>query len=219
MTDEPADILPIEPEQTVPDPHCRETERIIVLGTNGCGKSSLVKKMVIAECKKPEGHALVVTRHLNEWLTLPEVHARFRWRVGDYVKARRLIYRDGDLHHISENFRDGLLIFDDCRMYLHASTDQELLDMLIGSRQRGADVITVGHGFSQVPPTFFTFATRIILFRTRDNIMSRKDYILNFDELKEAQERINFRATDTARAWTDSGKIPDNKYYKEIIKV
>lgn len=195
----------------------RTTERIVILGTNGCGKSTLVKRLVLAEVKKPESHVLVVTRHLNEWLTIPEVHNRFRWRAGDYVKARKLIYRDGDLKYISDNFRNGMLVFDDCRMYLHAATDQELLDMLIGSRQRGVDIITVGHGFTQVPPAFFTFATRFILFQTRDNIDRRKDCILNFDQLKDAQQRINSRATDTTKAHIPGKSIADNRYYYEII--
>lgn len=197
----------------------RTTERLIVLGTNGCGKSSLLKKMVLAEIKKPDSHALIVTRHLNEWENIPEVHGRFRWRAGDYVKVRKIIFRDGDLQYISDNFRDGLLLFDDCRMYLHVATEQELLDMLIGSRQRGVDVVTVGHGFTQVPPAFFTFSTLIILFQTRDKIDRRKEFILNYDEMKEAQERVNFRATDTLKAWTGSGKIEHNKHYYEIIKV
>lgn len=197
----------------------RTTRRIIVLGTNGSGKSTLVKKLVLNEIQKKDSHVLVVTRHLNEWLSLPEVHSRFRHRVGDYVKARRLIYRDGDMQQLSANFRNGLLVFDDCRMYIHAATEQDLLDMLIGSRQRGVDIIAVGHGFTQVPPAFFTFATDIILFRTRDNIDRRKDVILNFDELKEAQARINQRATDTSKAHTKSGRISDNQYYYEIIKM
>jgi len=196
----------------------RTTERIVVLGTNGCGKSTLLKKMVLAEIKKPDSHALIVTRHLNEWLTIPEVHGRFRWRAGDYVKARRIIFRDGDLQYISENFNNGMCLFDDCRMYLHSSTEQELLDMLIGSRQRGVDIVAVGHGFTQVPPAFFTFATRVILFQTRDNIERRRDCILNFDEMKDAQLRINARATDTTTAHTPSKKIADNRFYYEIIK-
>lgn len=198
----------------------RETERIIILGTNGTGKSTLEKKFLLAEIRKPEGHAIVVTQHLNEWTNLEDVNRRFiDKRVGEYVKARRLIYQDGDLNYLEHNFRNGLLLFDDCRMYLHAATDQELHSMLIGSRQRSVDIIVAGHGFTEVPPKFFTFATKIILFKTRDNVKMRKPVLLNYEEMLQAQLRVNSRADDLSKAWTSSGKVKDNKHYFEIIKV
>lgn len=198
----------------------RETERIIIIGTNGTGKSTISKKIVLNEIKKPDGHAIIVTQHLNEWTNLEDVNRRFiDKRVGEYAKARRLIFQKGDLQYLEQSFRNGLLLFDDCRMYLHSATDEELHSMLIGSRQRSVDIIAVGHGFTEVPPKFFTFATKIILFKTRDNIKMRKPVLLNFEEMQETQLRINQRADDTTKAWTASGKIADNKHYYEIIKL
>ena len=198
----------------------RETERIIILGTNGTGKSTISKKLVLNEIKKPDGHAIIVTQHLNEWTNLEDVNRRFiDKRVGEYAKARRLIFQKGDLQYLEQSFRNGLLLFEDCRMYLHSATDEELHSMLIASRQRSVDIVAVGHGFTEVPPKFFTFSTKIILFKTRDNIKMRKPVLLNFEEMQETQLRINQRADDTSKAWTASGKIADNKHYYEIIKL
>jgi len=202
------------------NPTERETERIIILGTNGTGKSTLVKRFVLAETKKKEGHAIVVTQHLNEWTTLEDINRRIiDKRVGNYVKARRLIFAKGDLKFLQMNFFRGLLVFDDCRMYLHSATEDELHAMMIASRQNSVDLITVGHGFTEVPPTFFTFSSKIILFKTRDNITRRKPVLLNFEVISEAQARINSHADDTHKAWTNTGKIADNPHYYEIIKV
>ena len=198
----------------------RETERIIIIGTNGTGKSTISKKLVLNEIKKPDGHAIIVTQHLNEWTNLEDVNRRFiDKRVGEYAKARRLIFQKGDLQYLEQSFRNGLLLFEDCRMYLHSATDEELHSMLIASRQRSVDIVAVGHGFTEVPPKFFTFSTKIILFKTRDNIKMRKPVLLNFEEMQETQLRINQRADDTSKAWTASGKIADNKHYYEIIKL
>ena len=56
------------------------------------------------------------------------------------------------------------------------------------------DIIACGHGFTEVPPKMFTFATHYALFKTIDNIERRKNVIQNFEVMKEAQARINQKA-------------------------
>ena len=184
----------------------RTPKQIIVLGTNGTGKTTLVKKLVINEMKKKDSHVLVTVPDDMEWPTLSYVHPKFPHRIENYVGARKIIYEPGLLDIIRERFRNGLLVFDDCRAYFTASLDQDLHSLLIRRRQQMIDIIAVGHGFTEVPPKFFTFATHFALFKTIDNINRRKNFIQNFEEMKEAQERINEKAKT-------------NPHYYEIIKV
>jgi Cdc6-like AAA superfamily ATPase len=184
----------------------RTPKQIIVMGTNGTGKTTLVKKLVLNELKKKDSHVLVVTPHDMEWDNLPDVHPKFRNRIEWYKGARRVIYFEGLLPIILEYFQNGLLVFDDCRTYFKASLDQELHALLISRRQHMIDIIAVGHGFTEVPPKMFTFATHFALFKTIDNIQSRKNVIQNFEQLKEAQLRINQKATE-------------NPHYYEIIPI
>lgn len=172
----------------------RAAKLIIILGFNGTGKTTITKQLVANEMKKPSGRGLVVTPDDIEWQTLPDVNTRLNHHIKEYVKFRKIIYQPGVLNWIAEYFRNGLLIFDDCRAYLGATTDQELHNLLIRRRQKSIDIIAVGHGFSEVPPKFFTFASEIILFKTMDNIQRRKDVIRNFEEMKAAQSRINEKA-------------------------
>lgn len=183
----------------------RPTKLSIVLGYNGTGKTTIVKKIVLNELKH-QRRALIVTPDDIEWDTLEMVHPRFPSRIANYVGARRIIYTNGLLPIISEHFRNGLLIFDDCRAYFTASLDGDLHELLIRRRQKMVDIIAVGHGFTEVPPKFFTFASEIILFRTNDNIDKRKNVLNNFDEMKAAQARINTIATSK------------NPHYFEILK-
>jgi ABC-type Mn2+/Zn2+ transport system ATPase subunit len=169
----------------------RTPKQIIVLGTNGTGKTTLVKKLVINELKKEDSHVLVVVPDDMEWDSLEYVHPKFPHRIEWYKGARKIIYFDGLLDIIRERFRNGLVVFDDCRAYFDASLDRDLHSLLIRRRQQMIDIIAVGHGFTEVPPKFFTFATHYALFKTIDNINRRKYVIQNFEDMAEAQKRIN----------------------------
>lgn len=184
----------------------RTPKQIIILGTNGTGKTTLAKKLVLSELKKKDSHVLVIVPDDMEWHTLPWVHPRFPHRIETYVGARKIIYEPGILDIIRDRFRNGLLVFDDCRAYFDASLDRDLHSLLIRRRQQMTDIIVVGHGFTEVPPKFFTFATHYALFKTIDNIDRRKPVIQNFEEMKEAQQRVNERARV-------------EPHYYEIIKV
>lgn len=186
----------------------RTPKQIIVLGTNGTGKTTFIKKLVISEMKKKDSHILIVVPDDMEWNTVEFVHPKFPQRIERYVGVRKIIYFDGLLTIINERFRNGLLVFDDCRKYFKASLDLELQGLLIRRRQKMLDIITVGHGFTQVPPAMFTFSTHYVLFRTKDNINRRKDVIGgdDFEEMAAAQTRINEKA------------IKDPHYF-EIIKI
>ena len=172
----------------------RATKCIIILGYNGTGKTTLVKKLIINELKKRESHILIVTPDDIEFLNIPYVHPKFNQRIEWYSGARKIIYTDGLLSTIADYFKNGLLIFDDCRAYFGAALEQDLHNILIRRRQKMIDIIAVGHGFTEVPPKFFTFASHIILFKTIDNIDRRKNVLKDFEAMKAAQKRINERA-------------------------
>lgn len=184
----------------------RTPKLMIVLGTNGTGKTTLVKKLVANELKKEDSQVLVTVPDDMEWNSLPWVNPRFPNRIETYVKARKIVYYPGLIDVIRAKFRNGLIVFDDCRSYFDASLETDLHSLLIRRRQQMCDIIAVGHGFTEVPPKFFTFATHYILFKTIDSIDRRKNVIGNFDEMKEAQRRVNEKAK------TDP-------HYYEIIKV
>lgn len=188
---------------------------MIVLGFNGTGKTTFVRDILIGELKKG-GRGLVITPDDREWLTLEMVHNKFPERISRYVGARRMIFYEpsraermhkgmkNTLEYISEHYSKGLLIFDDCRAYLRSLTASEVHNLLIRRRQREIDIIAVGHGFTEVPPKFFTFADKIILFQTKDNIYKRKDDLRDFQAMEEAQLRVNAQAEK-------------NPHYYEII--
>lgn len=200
-----ADPDPIEQITQPPvEQQLRATVKGVVLGLPGTGKTTMLKKLVITMARQGR-RTLIVTPHDMEWETVPPVSLHHPHRMFDYKGARRIIYTDDTFAHILEHYRSGLLILDDCRHYLRDGLDRHTHQLLISCRQIDIDLFAVGHGFREVPPKFFTFATHFFLFRTADNITERKRVILNFDRMVQAQQRINTIAAE-------------NPYYYEIIE-
>ena len=187
----------------------RPTKLILIIGYNGTGKTTITKKLVLSELKKNNSHILVVTPDDIEWHSLPEVSERFPTRVTYYKGARKIIYNDkleypdqrthelqkgNTVDLIADYFRNGLVVFDDCRSYFNASLESSLHNLLIRRRQKMIDIIMVAHGFTEIPPKAFTFASDIILFKTMDNIDKRKPYLKDFEKMKQMQEYVNKQA-------------------------
>ena len=193
----------------------RTTKLYIVLGFNGTGKTTLIKKLFSNALNQPNRRGLVITPDDREWLSVPLVCDRFPERISRYVGARRMIFNQpsiseqnkgqkNSIEYASDCFSNGMLVLDDCRSYLSSNTSSEVHNLLIRRRQKSIDIIVAGHGFTEVPPKFFTFADKIILFKTKDNIHKRKDVLRDFDKMLEAQQRVNEKALS-------------NPYYFEII--
>lgn len=185
----------------------RDAKMIIILGFNGTGKSTLLRQYIELELRRSKkAKALVVTPDDREFRDFPDTglisahHASFQG-------AKRHIYdEERTLPMLRDHYKNGLLAFDDCRAYFGAATKDDLRTLMIRRRQQQIDIFACGHGFTEVPPRFFTFATEIILFWTKDNIKSRQDVLHNYHEMVEAQERINRIATT------------QDKHYYEILK-
>lgn len=169
----------------------RIAELNIIIGTNGTGKTTLLRSILQDSKQK----VLIVTPDDIEWTDYEAVELN---KPEDFVfkGIRRHIFdpsKKGTLKKL-EYFKKGILVFDDCRSYFPAQTPPELHQLLIRKRQREADIFAVGHGFTEVPPVFFTFANGIFLFRTTDNIIRRKNCLKDFDKTAGAQVRVNHKA-------------------------
>jgi hypothetical protein len=180
----------------------RACELIGIVGTNGTGKSTAVKKVITAI----GGRALIFTPHDNEWEEYPvnelETVADFNFKG----ICRHIFPLPETLERTEKFFFNGSLVFEELRDYVPATTNFLMRRFLISRRQHMNDIIFVCHGFSEIPPAFLTFISRLVLFRTTDSIERRKRELQQFDRLKEAQDRVNERALT-------------NPYYHEVIKL
>lgn len=182
----------------------------IIVGTNGTGKTTLLKNIVVNELKKPDTHVLIITPDDSEWLNIPEVHPKFPERMQEYKGVRKIITTaseaEQNLENIRRYFTRGLLVFDDCRAYFKPSTSAILETIFVRRRQMMIDICAVGHGFSKIPPAFFAYTSHLALFKTTDPVSTRKD---RFDDIAK-WEVIQRRVNDTAAT---------NPHYNEIHKI
>ena len=176
------------------NPDIRQTKRIVIIGTNGTGKTTLLHRIVHNAAQK----TLIITPHDNEWNeTDPngnELYPLNPLRCAadfNFTGIQKHVFDPDHTLKRLRGFTRGLLVFDDCRAYLEARTDREIHRLLISSRQNMIDEIFVAHGFTEVPPKVFTFATEYFLFRTEDNISRLKYFVLNYPLIEKMQKKVN----------------------------
>lgn len=186
----------------------RKTEHIIILGTNGTGKTTLLQELV-NKANENGRRALIITPDPVEWRHVEEIQPTAKeLRKGGFTGVRKIVYygETATLKPIGEFYFDGVLIFDDCRAYFGSQTLPTLKNIFIRRRQYMRDIIIIGHGFTDIPPQYYTYTTMFILFKTVDNMSKRKGTISNYEATKLVVDRVN------RKSLTDP-------HYKEVMKV
>lgn len=173
----------------------RKAEFIIILGYNGTGKTTLLKKL-----QSKFKRVLILTPDYAEWTELKEISEN---EIAKFKGSKRIIYRKNILQSIVNNFNNGFLILDDYRGFNIKGSSQEaeiLRTLVIRRRQKMIDIAVSGHGFTEIVPRFLlTFASKIVLFRTIDNIQRIKDYVQKFNFLEERQAVVNSKYNPAER--------------------
>lgn len=156
----------------------RQSLFFIIVGTNGTGKTTIVRELVNAQRK-----LLVVDPDGMEWSDLPEVEATQIRSLQPQAKARIVGPSVDELDYLID-YTNGNLVLDDCRYYVKSRIEESVRRTLVRRRQKSIDVYAVAHSLTEVPPTFWVFCTHLILFKTRDNTQRLKQNIPKYRELE-----------------------------------
>lgn len=157
----------------------RQSVFFILCGTNGTGKTTLLRKLVDTDKK-----LLVIDPDGMEWNDLSEIDIA---RVGEVLpnKKARVISPSADDLDFLKDFQQGNLVLDDCRYYVKSRIEESIRQTLVRRRQKEIDVYAVAHSMTEVPPTFWVFATHLILFKTKDNPSRLRQNIPMYKEMTE----------------------------------
>lgn len=176
----------------------RQAKFTIMLGEPGSGKSTLVEE-IIGESKQP---TLVVDPDGEEdiWMAWDEIDIMSTGAASElrtFKDKRMTIYEEKvTFEKLVKNYRNGNLVLDDCRCYVDAGVEDNMMLLLRRKRQYGLDVFAMAHGFTEVPPKFFTFATHYILFSTEDEASRVKRNIPNYEDFMAVKEHVDHKALD-----------------------
>ena len=168
----------------------------IILGYTGTGKSTFCKEKIIKSKLAAGSRVLVITPHDMDpvWDDVDCIDLENQKEVRNFTGLRRFVATKNVIELLNDRangFRNGLIVFDDCKSYIPASIDMELHNLLISRKQRGLDTCVVVHGFTDVPPKFYTFCSEFVLFKTTDKLDRVKRYIQKYNQVEKMQQVVN----------------------------
>lgn len=174
----------------------RQSLFFIIVGTNGTGKTTLLNRLI----NEKGGKSLVIDPDGLEWQHISEIKPE---QAGELTngQAKILAPTIEDLENLMD-FQNGSLVLDDCRFYLKSRMEESIRRVLIRRRHNSIDVFAVAHGLSEVPASFYTFATHLICFKTNDSLVRLRN---STDKEKIHKLRI---------AIDEVNKHPDHHHYK-----
>tara|TARA_R110000803_G_scaffold77874_5_gene142765 strand:+ start:89 stop:709 length:621 start_codon:yes stop_codon:yes gene_type:complete len=186
MSDDPAEQETEEVKNEAPKKEVSPTTTtkvrqvlfFIIVGTNGTGKTTLTKKLITGR------KTLVVDPDGLEWGHIPTIDIEEMTLLKDNKSARIIAPDYKDIVELV-NYRNGNLVLDDCRYYVRSRIEEGVRQLLVRRRQKDVDIFAVAHSLNEVPPTFWTFATHLVLFKIKDNPQRLKQNIPKYKELTE----------------------------------
>ena len=177
----------------------------IVVGAVGSGKTHFLEKEILPKMIESGKRVLVVTEQRDDWQDYPLLQNYDELKT--FTGGRKMYFADGRLEKIKEFYMNGILVFDDARTFINSQPTKFLRWLLIGRRHEGIDLFSVFHGLDEVPPIYFKFSSRLIMFNSTGELAKRKQEI--------SAEKINLIAEAKKQLEDDvrSGK----KYTKRCI--
>ena len=162
-------------------PSKRLHKAIAIVGRKGTGKSTyantVAKAFIAANPTKK-----VVIFDVNGSPAYAEHAAITYGRWNEFDNGIRRLYdpeHERALKFLATNFRNGMIIFEDCTKYIPAMPQKEIKSMLVDHRMMQTDVVFTFHSVSFVPPFFWKMLNMVSLGKTDDDFEQRLSYWRN----------------------------------------
>lgn len=101
------------------------------------------------------------------------------------------------LQIIAENYRNGLIIFEDCTKYISGNVSPEIKTFLVDHRMFNCDLVFTFHSLKRVPPFFWEMISYVTLLKTQENFGNEyRNRVPNFEAVQAAFKRVNASKDD-----------------------
>jgi phage terminase large subunit-like protein len=165
----------------------RMNKIILVAGTRGTGKTQYLKKVLHASTQPKK--LIVDTFDSDVWRTLethdhpewsekeiPLIESSMlkRWKVGTYRIGNSNIQQT--IKDIEDFLLNAFVIFEDATKYVGSRLNDDMKRFVLDSKQKNLDFVFVFHSLAQIPNDLIRIADVITLFKTNEDIPSKKKY-------------------------------------------
>ena len=172
----------------------RDAQVTIIMGKNGTGKSTFAERIVTAMRRR----AVVLTLNGAPKIWRPyEVIDPADPRSWDWQEGIRQVWymqhEKETMRYLHRYFRDGVVVFDDCRGYLtsNVDSDQWLKRLLMDFRHKMLDLIFIAHAPTDVPPRLWGFYSTAFIGATDALFPKSRIATDSAERIIEAQQRVN----------------------------
>lgn len=175
----------------------RQPEFILIIGAPETGKTTFSYK-IITQLKRKTLFVLV-----RNSKGLPLIRKE---QINQLPNRKGLYYieydsTDNDFWpYIEKHFVNGSIVLDDASYFLADMRAFEFKRMVMRNRHSNNDVVWLSHGLSEVPPNFFTYVSKVILFNTTDSFERSKQKIPDFEFYKQAIVKVKQMAATNKHA-------------------
>jgi len=166
----------------------RLNQIIAILGRRGSGKTFYALQLIEAYRKQHLNQKILIVDTLDhpayKTIATIDVDMLRRWNQ----PATYRIYGSNTneiFQTISNNLKNGLIIFEDASKYLRRQLPEDVRTFLIDSKQKNLDIIFLFHGFSYVPPELFRILDMITIFKC-DSPEHRKGDLVAYDDVLQS---------------------------------
>ena len=148
----------------------------IIVGTNGTGKSTELKKII----SKIKNDIVYISPY-----------------VVDYKHENNILFISPESFHSLnlELFENSYIIFDDCKGYIPTNTNDKrnvkIKNLLIQRRYLKIKLYFVFHGLLEIPNFLYQGATEMILKKTTDELEKIKSSVKNFELIDTYRKQVN----------------------------
>jgi hypothetical protein len=163
----------------------------IIVGRKGTGKSTELARIAKAYAT---GGRKVLAIDVNgsaaySSYELIEVSQLKRFKSGI---ARLMGTPSKDLIVIARDFKNGLLLFEDCTKYISGTPSPEIKTFLVDHRMNKTDIIFTFHSLKRIPPFFWEMISYITLLKTQEIFenSANRSRIPNYENILEAYKKV-----------------------------
>ena len=163
----------------------------IVVGQKGVGKSTLLAE-IAREYPKDKKVLIIDVNESPAYNSYRQIEAKDIRRLRSGIVRLSGTPDLQTLSIIARDFRDGLLIYEDCTKYIYGNVHPSIKTFLVDHRMYRCDLIFTFHSLKRVPPFFWEMIGYCVLFKTAENFEGarNKNVIPNYENMLKAYKKV-----------------------------